>query len=733
MKLISKLKNVSRKGLFLGVMTATVVGAGLFLASHNSVSADSQYTYNCDSNAVVYCGAETSNGSPSAAEITTKYNKGDGHNSATSIHNIYGSKQFNISSSDVQNLAKTAQMGYVTKSGDVYVGNTLVATNAITAGRSWISGSQTASNGGTTYYVRKPSVSFVSNSIPAYVVMVNGQFKFALLTACGNPVIATPVKKPCPPPVYTCDELSADQIDTYDFAFTAKATAQNGAVITGYQFNYGDGNSQTVNSSAGSVTAKHTYAKSNTYNVTVAAIFKVNGATKSVTSKACATSVTVCPQPVYTCDELKADQDSLDEFTFTATATAQNGAVIKGYVFNYGDGNSQTVATGNNSISAQHTYKSANTYKVTVAALIAVNGQTKTVTSANCATTAKVCPPPTAECTNLTSEENTRTEFTFTAKANAQNGAVITGYQFNYGDGSNQTVTSGNSSVSASHTYANPGTYNVTVAALVTMNGQAQTIPSATCATTVKVCPPPAAECTDLKLIQNASNPREVAATVTYTTSNGATLTGVSFNWDDNSTTPASLQTAANHTYQADGTYNVVVTLTFSATTGTVANSTCQAPITITTVVPTCTELDIDVDNTTKTVSVTNVTYTANNGTYEYTTLDWGDGSPVTSAANAVGQSHTYTTDGPFTLVATTHFTVNGADSGVTSPSCQQPVSFTETPTPPSTPPTTPPVTPPTQLVNTGAGNVVGIFLAATIAGVVGYHWFIRRRLSHNS
>ncbi len=59
-------------------------------------------------------------------------------------------------------------------------------------------------------------------------------------------------------------------------------------------------------------------------------------------------------------------------------------------------------------------------------------------------------------------------------------------------------------------------------------------------------------------------------------------------------------------------------------------------------------------------------------------------------------------------------------------------VSIPSTPTPPVTPPTTTTTTPaaPTQLVNTGAGSVIGIFAAATAAGAAAYRFVLGRRLS---
>lgn len=60
------------------------------------------------------------------------------------------------------------------------------------------------------------------------------------------------------------------------------------------------------------------------------------------------------------------------------------------------------------------------------------------------------------------------------------------------------------------------------------------------------------------------------------------------------------------------------------------------------------------------------------------------------------------------------------------------PVCKTNCTPPPSTPPqTTPPAqTPPTTLVNTGPGDVIGLFAAVTAAGALGYRIFLSRRLA---
>jgi soluble cytochrome b562 len=140
----------------------------------------------CDANAVIYCGALTPN------ELKTKYN--DSASAKTIYHN------FGITHVDIDDMSKYAVEGKVTEGGRVVVNGEEVATNAITAGRQNMEGSQAATANGVTFYKRSPSVSFQSSSLPAFVVIKDGQFKYAVIGSCGNPVMATPVVRPKPAP-----------------------------------------------------------------------------------------------------------------------------------------------------------------------------------------------------------------------------------------------------------------------------------------------------------------------------------------------------------------------------------------------------------------------------------------------------------------------------------------------------------------------------------------------------
>ncbi|MEO7364553.1 MAG: hypothetical protein ABIV43_03545 [Candidatus Saccharimonadales bacterium] len=182
---------IKRTGLSL--VALLVVSASLttvLTASASALSIDA--SNDCDDNAVIYCGAD------STSQLIAKYNTGDGHNKLGSIRTIYN--HFGISSSDVRALNSTAVAGFVVRDGRVIVGDKVVATNATTAGRQNIAGSTKISENNISYYTRTPSVSFRSDKLPAYVVMKDGVFQFAIIANCANPVVATPTAKPAPAP-----------------------------------------------------------------------------------------------------------------------------------------------------------------------------------------------------------------------------------------------------------------------------------------------------------------------------------------------------------------------------------------------------------------------------------------------------------------------------------------------------------------------------------------------------
>jgi uncharacterized repeat protein (TIGR01451 family) len=135
-------------------------------------------TGDCDNNAILWCGVF----SVSELQRNTTSNG--------NVVNIFA--HFGINKADMNGLV----IGSVRKDGAVIVNGKVVATNAVTAGRQNMPGSTAVPSLGI--FERPPSVSFRSNELKAFVKMVNGQFKWAVIQTCGNPVRA--VAKPTPKP-----------------------------------------------------------------------------------------------------------------------------------------------------------------------------------------------------------------------------------------------------------------------------------------------------------------------------------------------------------------------------------------------------------------------------------------------------------------------------------------------------------------------------------------------------
>jgi hypothetical protein len=160
----------------------------------------------CDANAVIRCGAL------SPEELNVRM----GQSGVAAAYSCFG-----IADSDIATIEKTAVPGWVTKSGQVKIGNRVVASGAVTAGRQNMAGSTAIHCDGHTFYERPPRVSFASNSLTAFVVMDSAHhFRFAVIASCGNPVMATPVStvvkkiKPTPPPVVLAQTQTQSQTVT---------------------------------------------------------------------------------------------------------------------------------------------------------------------------------------------------------------------------------------------------------------------------------------------------------------------------------------------------------------------------------------------------------------------------------------------------------------------------------------------------------------------------------------
>jgi len=186
--------------------------------------------------------------------------------------------------------------------------------------------------------------------------------------------------------------------------------------------------------------------------------------------------------------------------------------------------------------------------------------------------------PSTAVCKTLQAtilnQEQRRVRATVTA---AVQNATVLSYEINWGDGSTSAAQG------AEHTYAADGTYDISGRVNVRYaDGRTAWVTSNDCKAQVKFkAPEPkpsTAKCENLTATILNQDQRRVRAAVTSAVQN-ATVLGYEINWGDGST---SATQTAEHTYAADGTYNISARVQVryaDGTTAWVTSNDCKAQV----------------------------------------------------------------------------------------------------------------------------------------------------------
>lgn len=279
----------------LAFMIGAIAPLGLIAGSVSAQAIDN--SPDCDKYSVMWCGGSTMN------EIRDKYTNGDGHYTAANIKGVFSNMGITSAELNVKGFVD----GVVYQNGNVTVNGTVVAKNAKT-------------------YIRtmgKVSASKMGSAQTAFVKLnANGQFMYAVMKPCGNPVSATntiPTPKPAPTPkptptptptptpkptptptptptpkpipapkqVLTCTAITKIVGNNRIVSTELTASAVNGASITGYSTKFGDGTAAVAGRKA-----VHQYAKDGKFTIIGSVTGLVNGKKVTITSSHCATSVT---------------------------------------------------------------------------------------------------------------------------------------------------------------------------------------------------------------------------------------------------------------------------------------------------------------------------------------------------------------------------------------------------------------------------------------------------------
>lgn len=379
-----------------------VIGALVMINLPNTRTQGVSDYRNWSADAIIQGGATTEK------ELLQKYDA-----NASGVQSIF--HHYGIKRSDLAGQTSQIKHGVVYQDGTVKVDGKTVATGAYSVSRKpfWDSrgnAPRTVKVGNTTLY-EGPNMSIFVRSVDAYVYFRNGAFYRAVISSCANPVVATatdkpqpvaptpkpqpkPTPKPAATPVYSCDSLKATKINRTRFTFTTAATAKNGASIVSYSYNFGDGTIETVTGSS----TTHEYANPGSYTVTVTVKVLVNGKTVEVPGNNCSTKVVVEEPPkvaVYKCDSLtaKAIQSKDRTYLYTLIYTAENGAILTGATYDFGDGHSKQLIS-DKATSVEYQYATPGTYTTTATLTFSVPENGTVVEKTSTCATKIVLPQP---------------------------------------------------------------------------------------------------------------------------------------------------------------------------------------------------------------------------------------------------------------------------------------------------------------------------------------------------
>jgi len=612
---------------------------------------------NCDPNNIVNCGVNRGN-------LYNAYNNLDGVGKSSFNHASVESSKFN----QLQNCV-------IWRNGNVTIGNTVVASNAFTYGRMNIT-----RNGGSTQipggaWMRSPSVSFANgvNSINSYCHMQGQEFKWGIIGECGNPIKATPKIKNNPKGTLTKTvskpEVKVGEVFTYTLTLKNIGNVKLDNVVLKDLLPPGI---VMANGAAGNPRIfEFGTLQPGAVKVIKLEVKAVSGVVydKQLRNLACFTSNYNTTIPI--CDDayvivrktppppVKNPDIKIEKDVSTAVP------VEVGQPFTY------TIKVTN---TGQVDLKNAQITDTLPEGVVAIsNPNSRTVSFS----------------IPLLKVGEVKT-FSFQAK-------VVTG----------------------------PDT---DVALINTACVETDEIPNQKCDDAPVRVKQPQFACTALNVATTDAD-QELPFRVTFsaqgTASNGAVIEGYIWNFGDgqNQTTTAA---QVNHDYTAYGNFTATVQVkTDKGTTPVSAVCSKQIEVKETPKTPiyTCDGLTIN-KITDRKYSFT-TSYTAENGAVlKNIAYNFGDNTPVVNTLMTTVQ-HEYAEVGEYNAAAVLTFTVNGEDKVVASNNCKA-----TTDKPPVVPPVEPPVTPetpvtpeetPSFIPDTGAGSVLGIFAATTVAGMFAY------------
>jgi trimeric autotransporter adhesin len=330
----------------------------------------------------------------------------------------------------------------------------------------------------------------------------------------GHFTAASGVTNQLPVPAFTptCTDLNC--------SFDASASVDPDGSLTSYAWNFGDTTTGT------GVTASRAYATGGTYQVTLT-VTDNKGGTSSVTHPVTILAANQLPTAAFT----QTCTDLVCSFNGTTSSDPDGSIPSSGYAWDFGD---TTTGTGS---TKSHTFATGGTYQVALT-VTDNRGGTNTVTQP--VTVLAANQSPTAAfgqtCDHLACS--------FDGSGSVDPDGSITGYAWDFGD-----VTTANTAT-PDHTFANNGTYQVTLTVTDNRGGTNSVVHPVTVSSGNQA--PVAAFTPTCTLLQCSFD-------TTASTDPDGSVTGYAWDFGDSSTGTGA---NATHDYATGGTYPVTLTVT---------------------------------------------------------------------------------------------------------------------------------------------------------------------------
>jgi Bacterial Ig-like domain (group 1)/PKD domain len=243
------------------------------------------------------------------------------------------------------------------------------------------------------------------------------------------------------------------------FTFAVTAATTNGNPIRDVTVDWGDGQSQNLGATTGTVTVSHVYRSPGSYvvvgKVTDTAGNQVTTST-SVTVTPPALTLTITPPSTLPSANLPA--------TFIFAATAPTGDSVRNVSVDWGDGTAaQDLGAISGNVSVSHVFKTAGTFVITGTVTDVFGNSSKVSTSI----TVIPVPKPTIIITPSPVPGKVNTQTTLTIQVTLPSGISVQDLNINFGDGQ-QANLGGATSAAVPHVYTTTGTFTVTVTVLDT-------------------------------------------------------------------------------------------------------------------------------------------------------------------------------------------------------------------------------------------------------------------------